>query len=106
MNGRSGGSVVAHRSCARGQRVRNRQPLGGARADGSSPWDPSHAEPTREPVSSSRQIRFHGPDNEFGHRRSIRLSGLRDDFGQRPQSCLSATVKAGFVRERAAAAAR
>jgi hypothetical protein len=32
-----GGSTAAHTSCARGQRVRNRQPEGGNMADGSSP---------------------------------------------------------------------
>ena len=32
------GSSSAHRSVARGQRVRNRQPLGGLIGDGGSPW--------------------------------------------------------------------
>ena len=40
LKGRSGGSAVAHSSWARGQRVRNRQPLGGAIAEGSSPTTP------------------------------------------------------------------
>ncbi len=36
--GRSKGSSSAQRSCANGQRVRNRQPLGGDMAEGSSPF--------------------------------------------------------------------
>ena len=39
-NGRIGGSSAAQMSCARGQRVRNRQPDGGSIADGSSPATP------------------------------------------------------------------
>ena len=40
-NARSGGSTSAHLSWARGQRVRKRQPDGGATADGSSPRTPT-----------------------------------------------------------------
>jgi hypothetical protein len=40
VNGRSGGSCSAQISCARGQRVRNRQPDGGLMAEGSSPLTP------------------------------------------------------------------